>query len=90
MAKLHILPLRSVGHTIIGTGWFGILYVPVSIISWRDSETCSNRSLQAFVILGVFHTLATDAIEMHRFQVKFRAHVLRREGKFFLTIEFLS
>jgi hypothetical protein len=70
MKKLHMLPLRSVGHGQIGPGWFAILYVSESITFWRDPETCSNRSLQAFVILGVLHTLATDAIEMHRFQVK--------------------
>lgn len=33
------------------------------------SKYAANRSLQAFVILGVLHTLATDAIAMHRFQV---------------------
>lgn len=76
METLHMALLRSVGHEVVGTGWFGILCVSASVPFFYASETCSNRSLQAFVIIGVLHTLGTDAIEMHRFQVSYHVHEL--------------
>jgi len=85
--------LRSVGRATIGTGfgigtgWFGILCVSASVPFLYASETCSNRSLQAFVIIGVLHTLGTDAIEMHRFQVSYHVHELCWMGVFLPTIE---
>ena len=82
--------LRSVGRAMIGTGWFGILCVSASVPFLYASETCSNRSLQAFVIIGVLHTLGTDAIEMHRFQVSHHVHKLCWVGVFDIEFKLLD